>query len=74
MLARHNPVAGAINYMLKDWPAFARFLADGRIYLTNNAAERVLRGGLLSRKAWLFAGSDRGGKRATWRGDIGNFI
>ncbi len=65
-LARHNPVAGAIDYMLKDWPAFTRFLADGRICLTNNAAERALRGVALGRKAWLFAGSDRGGERAAF--------
>ena len=30
----------------------------------NNAAERALRGVALGRKAWLFAGSDRGGDRA----------
>ncbi|QXQ05585.1 IS66 family transposase [Sphingosinicellaceae bacterium] len=65
-LARHNPVAVAINYMLKDWPAFTRFLADGRICLTNNAAERALRGVALGRKSWLFAGSDRGGQRAAF--------
>ncbi len=65
-LARHNPVAGAIDYMLKDWSAFTRFLADGRICLTNNAAERALRGIALGRKAWLFAGSDRGGERAAF--------
>ena len=65
-LARHNPVAGAIDYMLKDWPAFTRFLDDGRVCLTNNAAERALRGIALDRKAWLFAGSDRGGERAAF--------
>ena len=65
-LARHNPVAGAIDYMLKDWAAFTRFLADGRICLTNNAAERALRGIALGRKSWLFAGSDRGGQRAAF--------
>jgi transposase len=65
-LARHNPVAGAIDYMLKEWAAFARFLDDGRICLTNNAAERALRGVALGRKAWLFAGSDRGGERAAF--------
>ena len=65
-LARHNPVSGAIDYMLKDWPAFVRFLDDGRICLTNNAAERALRGVALGRKAWLFAGSDRGGERAAF--------
>ncbi len=49
--------------MLKRWAAFTRFLTDGRICLTNNAAERALRGVALGRKAWLFAGSDRGGER-----------
>jgi transposase len=63
-LSRHADVAKAMDYMLKRWPAFTRFLDDGRICLTNNAAERALRGIALGRKAWLFAGSDRGGDRA----------
>jgi transposase len=63
-LSRHSDVAGAIDYMLKRWASFIRFLEDGRICLTNNAAERALRGLALGRKAWLFAGSDRGGQRA----------
>ena len=63
-LSRHSDVAGAIDYMLKRWASFTRFLDDGRICLTNNAAERALRGLALGRKAWLFAGSDRGGQRA----------
>jgi len=57
-------VAKAMDYMLKRWAAFARFLEDGRICLTNNCAERALRGIALGRKSWLFAGSDRGGQRA----------
>ena len=63
-LSRHNDVAKAMDYMLKRWDAFARFLDDGRICLSNNAAERALRGIALGRKSWLFAGSDRGGERA----------
>jgi transposase len=63
-LSRHAEVAKAMDYMLKRWDAFARFLDDGRICLTNNAAERSLRGVALGRKAWLFAGSPRGGARA----------
>jgi hypothetical protein len=62
-LSRHAEVAKAMDYMLKRWEAFTRFLEDGRICLTNNAAERELRGIALGRKAWLFAGSDRGGER-----------
>lgn len=63
-LSRHNEVAKAFDYMLKRTGAFTRFLDDGHICLSNNAAERALRGIALGRKAWLFAGSDRGGKRA----------
>jgi transposase len=63
-LSRHNDVAKAMDYMLKRIEAFTRFLDDGRICLSNNAAERALRGIALGRKAWLFAGSDRGGERA----------
>ena len=63
-LSRHNEVAKAMDYILKRWDAFTRFLDDGRICITNNAAERALRGIALGRKSWLFAGSDRGGERA----------
>jgi transposase len=63
-LSRHSDVAKAMDYMLKRWDSFTRFLADGRICLTNNAAERELRGIALGRKSWLFAGSDRGAERA----------
>lgn len=63
-LSRHDAVARAIAYMLNDWAGFTAFLADGRICLTNNAAERELRSVARGRKAWLFVGSDRGGERA----------
>ena len=66
---KHNPVAKAINYVSEKsgrWEAFIRFLDDGRICLTNNAAERALRGIALGRKVWLFAGSERGGNRAAF--------
>jgi len=63
-LSRHDDLAKAMDYMLKRWAAFTRFLDDGRVCLTNNAAERALRGIALGRRAWLFAGSDRGGQRA----------
>ena len=63
-LSRHPPVAQPIDYMLKRWEGFSRFLADGRLCLTNNAAERALGGLALRRKSWLFAGSERGVDRA----------
>jgi transposase len=63
-LSRGHDLAKAINYMLKRWAAFTLFLDDGRVCLSNNAAERGLRGIALGRKSWLFCGSDRGGHRA----------
>lgn len=62
-LSRHNEMAKAMDYMLKRRETFTRFLADGRICLSNNGAERVLRGVTLGRKAWLFFGSERGRER-----------
>jgi transposase len=56
-LTRSSEVIGAIDYMLKRWDGFARFLEDGRVCLTNNAAERALRGIALGRRNWTFAGS-----------------
>jgi transposase len=62
-LSRSSDVIGAMDYMLKRWEGFARFLEDGRICLTNNAAERSLRGLALGRRNWTFAGSQRGADR-----------
>jgi transposase len=63
-LSRSSSVVKPINYLLNHWDGFAQFLLDGRICLTNNAAERALRGFALGRKSWLFAGSERGADRA----------
>src|SRR6202521_1553161 len=63
-LSRGHDLAKAFNYILKRWTSFTRFLEDGRVCLSNNAAERGLRGIALGRKSWLFCGSDRGGQRA----------
>ena len=63
-LSRDIAVAKAMDYMLKRRDDFARFLDDGRICLTNNAAERALSPLCLRRNSWLFAGSHRGGVRA----------
>jgi hypothetical protein len=43
-LSRGNDVAKAMDYMFKRWASFTRFLGDGRVCLSNNAAERALRG------------------------------
>ena len=53
-----------MDYSLKRWGAFARYLDDGRICMSNNAAERAVRGVAVGRKNWTFCGSDSGGRRA----------
>jgi transposase len=62
-LSRSADVLKPMNYMLSRWDDFARFLDDGRICLTNNAAERSLRGVAVGRRNWTFAGSPRGADR-----------
>jgi transposase len=63
-LSPKNKIAQAIDYLVKRWPAFTRFLDDGRLCMSNNAAERALRGVAVGRRNWTFAGSDSGGRRA----------
>jgi transposase len=63
-LSRGSETAKAIDYSLNRWTAFTRFLDDGRLCMSNNAAERALRGIAVGRKNWTFAGSDEGGRRA----------
>jgi len=63
-LSPASQVAKAIAYSLNRWDGLARFLDDGRLCMTNNAAERALRGIAVGRHNWTFAGSDNGGRRA----------
>lgn len=62
-LSAKTPTAAAIDYLLKRWTAFTRFLDDGRICLLNNAAERSICPIAVGRPNWTFAGSDAGGHR-----------
>ena len=63
-LSSKSPLAKAMDYSLKRWPAFTRFLDDGRLCMSNNAAERAVRGVAVGRRNWTFCGSDSGGRRA----------
>jgi transposase len=54
----------AIGYALNHWDELRRFTEDGRLEIDNNTAERTLRLCAISRKNWLFVGSDRGGETA----------
>jgi transposase len=49
---------------INRWAGLTRFLDDGRLYKSNNAAERALRGVAVGRHNWTFAGSDDGGRHA----------
>jgi transposase len=63
-LSRRSETAKAIDYSLKRWTALTRFLDEGRLCMSNNAAERAVRCVAVGRKNWTFAGSDEGGHRA----------
>jgi transposase len=63
-LSAKSQTAKAIDYSLKRWAALTRFLDDGRLCISNNAAERGLRSVAVGRNNWTFAGSDQGGERA----------
>jgi transposase len=63
-LSGKSDLAKAFRYMLSRWESLVRYLADGRLAIDNNPAERAMRGVALGRKNYLFAGSDKGGERA----------
>jgi transposase len=63
-VSKNGEIGKAIDYSLKRWSALTRFLDDGRICMSNNAAERELRAIAVGRRNWTFAGSDEGGRRA----------
>jgi transposase len=63
-LSAKNEIAKAITYSLNQWRGLVRFLDDGRLCMSNNAAERAVRCVAVGRNNWTFAGSDEGGRRA----------
>ncbi len=63
-LSGNTPLGKALQYALSRWDALTRYTEDGRLSIDNNLAERLLRGIAVSRKNFLFLGSDRGGERA----------
>jgi hypothetical protein len=57
-------LAEAIRYALLRWPGLNLFLDDGQVEIDSNAVERAIRPLALTRKNFLFLGSDAGGERA----------
>jgi transposase len=63
-ISSKSDLAKAIRYSTNRWEALTRFTTDGRLEMTNNAAERAIRPLTLGRRNWTFLGSDAGGDRA----------
>jgi transposase len=59
-----SALAQAIRYALTRWKALTLYVLNGRLEMSNNAAERAMRPPVLGRKNYLFCGSDAGGQRA----------
>ena len=62
--SKKTTLSQAIRYALTRWEALIHYTTDGRLEMTNNAAERAIRPIAIGRKNWTFAGSDDGGRRA----------
>ncbi|MFQ5382150.1 MAG: IS66 family transposase [Dehalococcoidia bacterium] len=60
-----GPLGKAITYAQNQWEALKRYVEDGRLELSNNAAERALRPFAVGRKNWLFFQRESGGVSAT---------
>lgn len=59
-----SPIGKAFTYTLNQWLALCRYTEDGVLSIDNNLAERLMKPPALSRKNWLFVGSETGGERA----------
>jgi hypothetical protein len=60
-----GPMGQAITYAQNQWGALTRYLEDGRLAMTNNAAERALKPFAIGRKNWLFFQREGGGRTAS---------
>ena len=63
-LSSKTTLGRALQYSLSRWDALTRYTTDGRLAIDNNPAERAIRGIAMTRKNYLFLGSDEGGRRA----------
>ena len=62
--AEGSALSRAIDYSLKRWPAILRYADSGHLPIDNNPIENAIRPIAIGKKNWLFAGSERAGKRA----------
>lgn len=59
-----TPLRGAVNYTKKNWDKLMRYLEDGRLPLSNAAAERCAKSYAIVRKNVLFHDTSRGARSA----------
>ena len=59
-----SPFGRAVTYTTNQWSTLQTFLENGSVPADNNRSERNLRGPVVGRKNWLFAGSEGGAKAA----------
>jgi transposase len=63
-VANGGGLAKAIDYALRRWPALVHYAETGDLPIDNNPIENAIRPIAIGKKNWLFAGSERAGKRA----------
>jgi transposase len=64
ILAPNGGSAKAVAYTLRRWPALRVYADSGNLPIDNNPVENSIRPIALGKKNWLFAGSERAGRRA----------
>lgn len=64
ILSAKSPLAGTIRYALTRMKRLRPYLANGRLEIDNNSAERAMRSIAIDRKNYLFVGSQSGGRAA----------
>jgi hypothetical protein len=64
VVATGSGTGKAIEHALMRWPALVRYAESGTFPIDNNAVENAIRPIAIGKKNWLFAGSERAGRRA----------
>jgi len=60
----------ALFYCLNNWDELNQYVIDGELKIDNNHCEREMKYVAMGKKAWLFFGSDQGGKNHAIVGSI----
>ena len=63
-VAQGSAIEKAIDYTLKRWGALVRYARSGEYPIDNNPVENSIRPIAIGKKNWLYAGSERAGRRA----------